>query len=120
MGLVNIGPIRYGDTHTAEFVCEDPDGTRPNLTDCTIRWGWATRTAPTVALGTATLASENPTLRVIDAANGVVALFMSPNTIAAGNYVHELEVNFPTGDTYTYAHGRLKIEAALYPSTYPA
>lgn len=120
MGIINLGPIRYGDTHIHEFVCEEPDGTRPNLTGCTIRWGWAARSAPTIPLGTATLESDNPTLRVIDADDGVVALFMSPATIAIGNYVHELEVNFPTGDTYTYATGRLTIGAALYPSTYPA
>lgn len=120
MGIVNIGPICYGDSVTLEFVCENPDGVRADLTGSSIRWGWADRSAPTVALGTATLESASPTLRIIDATQGVVALFMSPNLIPAGDYVHELEVNLPAGDTYTYAHGRLRVTAALYPLAYPA
>lgn len=117
MGLVNIGPLYAGDTHTAEFTCEEPDGSAVDLTGCTIRWGYALRATPNTPVATHT---TDTIIRVIDATDGILAVFLSTAGIPAGNYVHELEVNKPTGETYTYARGLMTILQPLYPSTYPA
>lgn len=112
MGVVNLGPIYYGDTHIAEFVFEEPDLTRLNLTGCTLEWAISRRVTGNYAIRVATHTLDT-IMRVIDAENGIAAAFMDPEALGIGTYQHCLEATLPSGEVYTYATGRIKVVPCL-------
>lgn len=104
-----------GDSHTVDVAVTDADGSVTDLTDATLRWSLA----PVLKMGEQNfgdpvLAYEGaPRLTV--PTPGTVRLALPKGAVPAGEWFHELEVSWDSGESETVARGLL----IAYPSIRP-
>jgi len=110
MTVANLGTMYAGDTLVVNFTVQQPTRQAQDLTDCTIRWAVARDRCSGPVL-TKTVGSG---ITVLNAAQGRCQAKISKGELTEpGQYLHELEVTLPNGDSYTYATGPLVVRPAI-------
>jgi hypothetical protein len=104
-----------GDSHTVDVAVKDSDGTATDLTDATLRWSLA----PVLKMGEQTfgetvLAYEGAPRLTVPVA-GTVRLSIPKGAVPAGEWFHEIEVSWDTGESETVARGLLIAYASIRP-----
>jgi hypothetical protein len=104
-----------GDSKTIDVAVTDADGTATDLTGTTLRWS----VAPVLKIGEQTfgdtvLAYEGAPRLTVPVA-GTVRLSLPKGAVPAGEWHHELEVTWDTGESETVARGLLIAYASIRP-----
>lgn len=78
-----------------------------DLTDAEIKADFKTSIdATTVVLS---MSIVNSKIEYVDAANGIIKFAKQVIAIAAGIYVYDLQITFPSGDIKTYVNGQMTV-----------
>lgn len=78
-----------------------------DLTDAAIKADFKTSVDDTsIAL---TMSITNNKIEYVDAANGIIKFAKQIIAIAAGIYVYDLQITFPSGDIKTYVNGEMTV-----------
>lgn len=105
--------IYQGDTVVMDFLILQPSGLPQNLSSVTLRWAMSD---PDEIDTPILQKSEGDGIVVTSAAEGRCTVTVPAGEIdTPGNYIHELEVEFSTGSTYTYGQGMLIVKPTVYP-----
>lgn len=113
MSKLQITSVYQGDTARLPFEAQDTTGAPENLEGCSIRWALSKPEAIDSPVLTKT--SENGIL-VLDAAAGRLVVTISAGELdTPGQYVQELEITLPSGETYTYGQGPFIVKPTVLP-----
>lgn len=78
-----------------------------DLTDAEIKADFKTSVdATSIAL---TMSIANTKIEYVDAVNGIIKFAKQIISIAAGVYVYDLQITFPSGDIKTYINGEMTV-----------
>jgi len=113
MSKLQITAVFQGDSVKLPFEALTDKGAPENLDGCSIRWALSKPEAIDSPVLTKT--SENGIL-VLDAAAGRLVVIINAGELdTPGQYVQELEITLPTGETYTYGQGPFIVKATVLP-----
>lgn len=105
--------VYQGDTVILDFLVLQASGSPQNLSTVTLRWAMSD---PDEIDTPILQKSEGDGIEVTDASAGRCTVTIPAGEIdTVGNYIHELEVEFANGTTYTYGQGTLIVKPTVYP-----
>lgn len=114
MSKLQITSVYQGDTARLPFEALDAQGAPENLDGCSIRWALSKPEAIDSPVLTKT--TDNG-ITVTDAAAGRLVVIINAGELdTPGQYVQELEITLPSGETYTYGQGPFIVKAAALPT----
>ena len=113
MSKLQITAVFQGDSVKLPFEALTDKGAPENLDGCSIRWALSKPEAIDSPVLTKT--SENGIL-VLDAAAGRLVVIINAGELdTPGQYVQELEITLPSGETYTYGQGPFIVKPTALP-----
>lgn len=117
MTTVTISDYVAGDTLVMNVLVTDSKGAAIDLTGATLKWAIAAgKPTDTTYATPLLLLTQGDGITVVDAVAGSVRVVLDEGRFTrAGSFVHELEVELASGESYTVARGVLKSQAAVLP-----
>lgn len=101
-----------GDTVRLDFLALDHAGTPINPT--AVDYTWSLSDPNTLQTPIIQKTSTAAQILTIDITTGHIAVVIPAGELAdPGDYIHELEVTYETGETYTIGQGRLSVFPAI-------
>lgn len=107
--------VYQGDTVRLQFQALTPQGSPENLVGCRVRW--ALSDPGSISSPVLTKSSdEEGDMTIVDAAAGRLIVNIAAGELdTPGQYVQELEITLPSGETYTYGQGPFIVKPAVLP-----